>query len=376
MPEIKGLREVAYVDCKGGGQVVVEKGVAYVGHTEGPESTTIIDLKDRKNPKIVDTIMCKHPGTHAHKVRAKNGLMLTNYEALDYTGKPGDGFQAGLTIYDIENPLKPKPIHFWGTEGNGVHRFTFDGTLAYLSTTMPGYTGRIVLIVDLSDPTNPKEVGRWHWPGQHIAGGETPDIPKPYLTCHHPIRRGDRLYVSYWLAGWAILDISDITKPKLISRMSWQPPFAHPAHTCLPIPFKLKGMDVMVVADEDVAATRESTPAFAWMVNISDEKHPMPFASMQVPGLDTGVPTPAQTGCHQPVEEVRSTEIPFAWFAQGLRIFDIADPFAPKEVAYFKPDPHPEHKRISANDVFQDDDGLIYLIDRRRGLHILERIGH
>jgi len=373
MPEARGIREIAYVDCKGGGQVVVDKGVAYVGHTEGPEATTVIDVRDRKKPKIVDTIMCKHQGAHAHKVRVSNGLMLTNYEALDTPSKMGEGFRAGLTIYDTSDPLKPKPIHFWGTEGAGVHRFTFDGTLAYLSTTMPGYTGRIVLIVDLSDPTKPREVGRWHWPGQHLAGGETPDIPPAHLTCHHPIRRGDRLYVSYWLAGWAILDISDISKPKLVSRMSWQPPFAHPSHTCLPIPFKVKGMDVMVVADEDVAKTHESGPAFAWVVDISNERHPMPFASFQVAGLETGKPMPAQTGCHQPVEQVRSTEIPFAWFAQGLRVVDISDPHAPKEAAFFKPDPPSGYNRISSNDVYQDDDGLIYVIDRRRGLHILER---
>jgi hypothetical protein len=73
------------------------------------------------------------------------------------------------------------------------------------------------------------------------------------------------------------------------------------------------------------------------------------------------------------VEQVRSTEIPFAWFAQGLRVVDIADPHAPKEAAYFKPDPPAGYNRVSSNDVFQDDDGLIYLVDRRRGLHILER---
>ena len=31
-------------------------------------------------------------------------------------------------------------------------------------------------------------------------------------------------------------------------------------------------------------------------------------------------------GCHQPSERFKGTIIPFAWFAQGLRILDIADP--------------------------------------------------
>jgi hypothetical protein len=79
------------------------------------------------------------------------------------------------------------------------------------------------------------------------------------------------------------------------------------------------------------------------------------------------------TGCHQPVEVVRSTEIPVAWFEQGLRIMDIANPHAPKEVAHYVPDAPKGAERPLSNDVFQDDDGLIYLIDRDWGLHILER---
>ena len=41
--------------------------------------------------------------------------------------------------------------------------------------------------------------------------------------------------------------------------------------------------------------------------------------------------------CHQPCEEVRGIEIPVAWFAHGLRIVDIANPHAPREVASFMP---------------------------------------
>ena len=99
----------------------------------------------------------------------------------------------------------------------------------------------------------------------------------------------------------------------------------------------------------------------------------IPFASFQVPEAE-GAPQPDFTGCHQPVEQVRSTEIPVAWFAQGLRVIDIADPHAPREVASFLPDVPAGSQRVCSNDVFMDDRGLIYLIDRGRGLHILERV--
>jgi hypothetical protein len=69
------------------------------------------------------------------------------------------------------------------------------------------------------------------------------------------------------------------------------------------------------------------------------------------------------------------TIIPFAWFAQGLRIVDFADPFRPREVGYYETDPPPGCERASSNDVTMDDRGLIYVTDRQRGVHIVEFAG-
>jgi hypothetical protein len=102
----------------------------------------------------------------------------------------------------------------------------------------------------------------------------------------------------------------------------------------------------------------------------------VPIATFQVPGLDAdGSPQSPMSGCHQPSERLRDTEIPFAWFAQGLRLVDIADPFAPREVGHFRPDPADGEDRPSSNDVTLDDRGLIYLADRVRGVDIIEATG-
>jgi hypothetical protein len=77
------------------------------------------------------------------------------------------------------------------------------------------------------------------------------------------------------------------------------------------------------------------------------------------------------SGCHQPSERFTGTVIPFAWFAQGLRLVDISDPFAPREVGHFLPSPL-DGERVSSNDVTIDDRGLIYLVDRIRGVDIIE----
>ena len=49
MSSAKGVREVGHVDCAGGGQIVVEKGIAYVGHMESPHGTSIFDVRDPKS---------------------------------------------------------------------------------------------------------------------------------------------------------------------------------------------------------------------------------------------------------------------------------------------------------------------------------------
>jgi hypothetical protein len=368
-----GLRQVGYVDCAGGGQVVVQNGLAYIGHMRSPHGTSIFDVRDPKNPKELARIGMP-PGTHSHKVRVQGDVMLVNHELnhADSNPVPAD-FSPGFGVYDVSDPTKPREIHRWKTVGTGVHRFDFDGRYAYLSPTLEGYVGNIVMIMDFKDPANPTEVGRWWLPGQHTAGGETPNWSKTAHRCHHPLRLGNRLYTSYWQAGFAILDIEDMGKPKFVGGLDWTPPFACPTHTALPLPFEINGRRYLVVADEDVQRTEDTFPAFMWMVDITDETLPVPVGSFQVEGIEGKGPHKVMTACHQPCEKVTGTEIPFAWFAQGLRIIDVKNPHSPREVAHFMPDVPQGSERVSSNDVTVDDRGLIYLLDRLRGLTIIER---
>jgi len=362
---------IAHIDCAGGGQVWVEGTILYIGHMRPPSGTTIVDIADPRNPKVLAHVKVPD-GWHSHKVRAQNGLMLINHERFGNAGQAD--FGGGLAIYDVSNPEKPSLISKWLTEGKGVHRYDFDGRYAYISPTAEGYVGNIVMILDLADPAKPEEVGRWWIPGQWTGGGEAypwDDYVAP--RCHHPLRMGDRLYVSYWHHGLFILDISDMTKPTLVGHRNSSPAFPHPTHTCLPIPTPLKGRKVMVVADEDVAKLRPHAPAFTWLYDITDETNPFPISTFQVAGVDTdGSPQDPMTGCHQPSERFSGSIVPFAWFAQGLRIVDFKDPFAPAEIAHFVPDSPDGAERASSNDVTIDDRGIVYLVDRVSGVDIIE----
>ena len=371
MGKAVNTKQVGHIDCPGGGQVWVDGHILYVGHMRAPSGTSIYDVSDPARPVLLHNIQLPE-GWHSHKVRAADGIMVVNHERL---GQGSPEFGGGLAIYDVEDPAKPRLITKWMTAGKGVHRYDFDGRYAYISPTAEGYVGNIVMILDLRDPAAPAEVGRWWIPGQWEAGGETypwADYVPP--RCHHPLRVGNRLYVSYWHHGFFILDISDMSRPTLISARNTSLSFPHPTHTCLRMPAPLKGREVMIVADEDVAKLYPSAPAFTWTYDVTDERNPIPISTFQVPGVDVdGRPQDAMTGCHQPSERLTGTSVvPFAWFAQGLRLVDFADPFLPREVGCYEAEPPSGFARASSNDVTLDERGLIYLIDRQRGVDIIE----
>ncbi len=70
----------------------------------------------------------------------------------------------------------------------------------------------------------------------------------------------------------------------------------------------------------------------------------------------------------------KSLAIAFA--SEGARVVNIADPFRPVEVGHHIPPVPKGRDAIWTSDVFVDDRGLVYIIDRlNRGLDILEYTG-
>ena len=130
----ENIKQLGRMDLPGGGSVVVQNGYAYVGHMDPPHGTSIIDVHDPKNPKVIAHLEISE-GLHSHKVRVSGDIMLINYERY----KAKQELQSGLKIFDISNKSKPREIGFYKTPGKGVHRFTFDGRYAYISPTVEGY---------------------------------------------------------------------------------------------------------------------------------------------------------------------------------------------------------------------------------------------
>jgi len=365
-----GLRLIGHsrLDGYGDGMQVLREGDAlYVGHF-GPSGmgTSILDVSDVTSPKVVRQWPTP-PGSHTHKVQVADGLLLVNHEQF----RGGENFSAGMAVYDLADPFDPQQIGWFDSTGKGVHRIVYTGgRYAYVSAIPDGFDDRIWVVVDLADPTAPVEVGRWWWPGQHDDEEPTWPEGKRYAA-HHAIVDGDRAYLGYNDAGMVILDVSDVTAPQVVSKLTWDP--VGDTHTCMPLP----GRDLLVVTDEEVHDQVAAGPHYVRIVDIADDRNPKVVAVVPPPegdfatrGLRFG---PHNTHENRP-GSYRSAEIVFVtYFNAGLRVYDLADPYAPQEIAHYIPALPEGQPDIQINDVFVAHDGLIYITDRwGDGVYVLE----
>ena len=136
--------------------------------------------------------------------------------------------RGGLGIYDVSDPRSRRRSRS-GRPGHRRAPLHFDGRYAYMSPELDGYVGNIVMILDLADPRQAARGRALVDAGAMDRGRREADLDRgPAHRCHHPIRMGNRLYVSYWHGGFVILDIADMSKPKFVSALDWSPPFPWP----------------------------------------------------------------------------------------------------------------------------------------------------
>lgn len=344
--------------------VDVQGNIAVVGHMGPPYATTLLNVADPAKPSILARIPV-YPGTRSHKARLCGNILAINVERL---GNGGDE-KAGMAFFNVADPRNPRETAILRTGGSGVHRFQMDcrRKLIYAGANTGDYAGSIPMIIDFTDPARPREIGRWQPSAQHPAAAEILSRHGPYLRTHHPLRLQDRLYISLWYDGFAILDISDIARPHLVSLISDRPASGAPTHTALPVGHAISGRRWLVVFDEEMGGG--DPPAFMRMYDITDETKPSLVSTFQAPRTAL---TGGRFGAHQPHEFVGPDNLVYAaWFSGGLRVIDISNPDRPQEVGHYIPRPHRGERFAQSNDVFVDHRGMIYLIDRVRGLDIL-----
>jgi len=400
----RGIRHISYSDQGGrpdGVQVMANRGHLYVGHMFS-DGVTVLDARDPRELKPVHYFSTPFTRTH-HLQTAGDYLVLANGANLarsqgydnsrayfentlaDSVAKR-EPFRAGISIFDIDtNPAQPREIAFLEMPGIGVNRLWWSGgRYAYVSAHFDGFTDHILCIVDLKDITKPTLVSRWWLPGMNRAGGEKPTNPpgKRYAL-HHMIVAGDRGYGAWRDGGFTIHDVSDASSPKLLSHINWSPPYPGGTHTPLPLP----GRKLAVVADESNADFCAKGTFYTWLVDVSADDKPEPIAMLPTP-KDRDYCALGNFGPHnlhenRPGSFVSEDTIFATYHDAGVRVFDIRDAHAPREIASWVPpvpakmiDPRPNVARGALTcDCYVTADGLMYVTDWNAGMHVLQYEG-
>ncbi|WP_225181261.1 LVIVD repeat-containing protein [Pectobacterium aroidearum] len=404
----RNMRLIGHSDQGGrpdGVQVMVHRGYAYIGHMVS-QGVSIVDVRDAKNPRPAGFIAAP-PGTWNIHLQTHDDLLLVvnardlfadasfAEEKVYYTRsvadtvstkQQGKSWSAGLRIFDISTPDKPREISFLPLDGIGIHRIWYvGGRWAYVSALLDGYSDYIFLTIDLADPQRPEVAGRYWLPGMHTAGGERASWPEgKRYALHHAIISGDTAYGSWRDGGLTLLDVSDRTNPQLISHRNWSPPFGGGTHTALPLPDR----DLLIVLDEAVLDNQKDGEKLIWVFDIREPSNPVSIATFPQPKEADYVKKGAHFGPHnlhenRPGSFISSSLIFATYQNAGVRAYDISNPYQPKETGALVPaapasmvDKRPGRPQvIQSCDVFVDADGIIYSTDYNAGLSIIEYRG-
>ena len=78
----RNIKHLAQMELPGAGQVYVEGNHAYIGHLTNKDhlGTSILDISDPRNPRIVSQISLDDPNSHSHKARVVGDVMIVNSE--------------------------------------------------------------------------------------------------------------------------------------------------------------------------------------------------------------------------------------------------------------------------------------------------------
>lgn len=394
-----GHHDLAGSGCCGEGTVLIERGgrrYLYVAHIDGLTSFSVLDVSDPRTPELLHQVYLPHLEVRSNSLAVAGDLLLVAHEVRRPGLQP-----AGVDIFDLTQPARPRLVAFFDTSGpqsRGTHWVgCFDGERAYLSTGMPDSRpthprdDQFPVIIDVTVPTAPAELGRWWLPGTQLGDDAEPpvhhDIAGPGLDNgyrSHNIsvypQRPDRAYVAYLDGGLVILDLSDISAPTVAGRLTYSPPLPGFTHTALPLLHR----DLLVVADESIVDAAADYPKLLWVADISYEPRPVLIGNAPMPPLSEFARRGGRFGVHNVHEND-----PFSWswtsdetvfatfFNGGVRGFDIRNPFQPSEVAHYVPEPQASSKVGAAqtNDVYVTSDGIVYAVDRSGGgLDVLELI--
>lgn len=365
------------------------KRILWLAHESAPKNFTGVDVTDPRRPRIVVQTDLPHRRVRSNSLEVCGDLMAVAYQTATHGLTP-----AGIELFDIADPAAPRSVSFFDCSGpasRGVHQLWFvDGKTIHFAGGAADFTPHNLLddqcyrALDVADPAHPRELGRWWYPGTALGDAAPPPPRHPafdsgfraHNTNVYP-ERPDRAYVGYLDGGAIVLDIADIARPRMVAHWNPHPPFPGFTHTVMP----LLGRDLLVVSDECVRDDGEDWPKLVWLLDARRDDNLVPISTLPLPPVEEHQYRGGRYGAHnlhenRPGPAFHSETLLFGtYFNGGVRVHDIADPFQPREIAFYVPEP-PAGSTVPAiqiNDVYVDENRMIYAVDRfAGGLYILE----
>jgi hypothetical protein len=267
-----------------------------------------------------------------------------------------------MAVYDVAtDPLAPRQVGWFDSGGRGVHRIVWTGgRFAHASAIPDGFDDRIWVVIDMADPAKPVEAARWSLEEEH---------PEGRSAAHHALIDGDVAYLGYDDSGMVVLDVSDMTAPRFLTQISWGG--GGSTHTCLPLP----GRELVVVTDEQTTDGPDAPRRLIRVIDVWDPTAPKVVGVCPEPERRFSALRYGPHNLHENrAGSYVSERFVFAtYFNAGLRVYDLEDPTAPREVAHWLPEAPAGQEAPQVNDVFVDASGLVWLTDRYAGgLAVLE----
>lgn len=365
--------------------------ILWLAHESAPKNFTAVDVTEPRAPKVVVQTELPHGKVRSNSLDVVGDTMIVAYQTQQPGMKP-----AGFDIFDISKPEAPRLIsHFdaSGPHSRGVHAVWFvDGEYVHMASGAADFEpthpndDQFYRIVEVRDPSRPREVGRWWYPGTRKGDSAPPparlearfDVGfRAHNTNVFP-KRPERAYIGYIDGGAVILDIADKARPKLISLWRYSPPFNGFCHTVLP----LFERELLIVSDECVLDDGADWPKLVRVVDARLESNLVPIATFPPAPYDAFAHRGGRSGAHNlhenlPVPGSFQSEnlIVGSFFNQGVRAYDVSDPYTPREVAYFVPGAPrlSPAGAVQINDVYVDERRIVYAADRMTGgLYIVE----
>ena len=437
--------------------------IAYVGHhNRAPILNPLTGNKEVNGVSIVDVTDPANTAYLAHiptgttrstggsqMVQVCSGSVLPNgVRGKWYLLRPLG--RSAHEIWDVSDPSKPAFLTTVVDGLTGTHKnwWECDTGIAYLvaNNSEEGWSrGNHLKIYDLSDPTHPVYIRDFGLLGSQPGATSYIGVRKG-IGIHGAISAGpekNRVYIAYGTGNNGVVQIVD--RQKLLNDFKnpltptdeemLAPQVGHivmspdqGAHTTMPIfdvpvpGFQghraLQKRDLLLVSSEGGRSdncganyppeeNNRPAPHLAWLLDITNEPTPWPLSSLRV--QETQGDYCGRGGRFAVHSSAESFYGPYygklavmAWFNAGVRVWDIRDPFAVHEVAYFIPAPNENsvpqcsnsnteeggefgtqtatstcRKMGVTNNVEIDDRGLIYAADRPGGgLHIVRLTGY